>query len=82
MVIVANAIVDEDAVVVEFGDAAFTDAAVLGASGFEVVACFAVLAGMENCPVVRVEGHLLRMIGWCYVTRIGGCREVEKYIWE
>lgn len=62
-VAVANAGVDEDAVVVSAGDAAFANRTVLGAGGLEVLAGCAGDCGVKVGVVVGVEGHVMRMGG-------------------
>ena len=56
LVVVAHAVVDEDAVVVEFGNASLADATVFGACRFEEAAGVAALARVEDGEVVGVEG--------------------------
>lgn len=48
LVLVADAAVDEDAVVIEFCDAALADAAVLGTGRLDEVARAAFLSGVED----------------------------------
>lgn len=59
MVAVANAEVDEDAVVVGLGDAALAEAAVLGARRLEELARLAVATRVEDGMVIRVQGHVV-----------------------
>lgn len=82
LVAVADAAVDEDAVVVELGDAALADAAVLGTRRFQETAGPAVLAREEDGVVVGIEGHVVGVVLWGDVSRVGHDGEVEEEVRE
>ena len=73
LVFVADAVVDEDAMVVEFRYAVFTDATMLRAGGFEEFASTTGLAGVENGEVVRVESHCVGVIRSGDISGVCGC---------
>jgi len=73
VVAVADALVDEDAVVVVAADALFADVAVLGARGLEEAAGAAFVARLEDGEVVGVELHVVGMVGVGDVARVGEC---------
>ena len=82
VVSISHAVVDEDAVVIEFRDAGFANAAVFGAGGFEEVASVTGVAGVEYRKVVRIERHGLVVCFWGDVTRISVCCKIEKQVGE
>lgn len=77
----ADAVVDEDAVVVGPRDAVLADGAVLGPGGLQEAAGAAVGARVEQGVVVGVLGHLLLVVLGRDVARVGHDREVEEDIW-
>ena len=78
----ADAVVDEDAVVVSFGDAAFADGAVLGAGRLEEAAGRAVRAWVEEGEVVGVARHLGDVVLWGDEAGVGEGGQVEEDIGE
>lgn len=70
LVSVADAVVDEDAVVVHFGYAVFAYTAMFRAGGFQEFAGLAFLAWVEDSEIVGVERHLMRMIFRSDVARV------------
>lgn len=81
-VAVADAGVDEDAVVVGAGDAAFAEGTVFRTGRLVVAASGTGDGGMIVDMVVGVEVHVGVVIGGCDETRIGRPSEVEKYVRE
>ena len=79
---VADARVDEDAVVVGAGDAALADVAVLGARRLDDVAGAADTARMKEGPVIWVEGHVVCEVVLGDVARIRSTSQVKEQIWE
>lgn len=80
VVAVADARVDEDAVVVRPRHALLADAAVLGARGLEEAAGPALVARVEERVVVGVEAHVVRVVLPRDVARVAGAAEVEKRV--
>lgn len=80
VVAVSDALVDEDAVVVQPADAALADVAMLGARGLEKPACAALLAGLVDGEVIRVEVHVVGVVVVCDVPRVAGCGQVEENV--
>lgn len=80
VVLVADAEVDEDAVVVGLGDAALADAAVLGAGGLEQLARLAVPARVEEGVVVGVQRHVVGVRLGCDEAWVRCAAEVEKEV--
>lgn len=72
LVFVAYAVVDEDAVMVDFRDAMFADATVLRAGRFEEFACVAGLTWMEDGEVVGVQRHGMGVVGLGNVAGVCG----------
>lgn len=80
MIAVANAEVDEDAMVVGLGDAALAEATVLGARWLEELARLAVAARVEDGVVIRVQGHVVSVCLGCYEARVAVTGEVKESI--
>jgi len=77
-VAVADAAVDEDAVVVGAGDAAVAEGAVLAARGFGEVAGAAGDGGVIVYVVVGVQRHVLGVSEGSDEAGVGGGREVKE----
>lgn len=77
-VAVADAAVDEDAVVVGAGDAAVAEGAVLAARGFGEVAGAAGDGGVVVDVVVGVQRHVLGVGEGSDEAGVGGGREVKE----
>jgi len=82
VVSVADALVQEDAVVVHLGDAAFADGAVLRAGGLEEAAGPAFRARAEEGVVVRVELHVVGVVLGRDVPWVAEGRVVEEEVGE
>lgn len=80
LVPVPDAVVNEDAVVVEPGDAALADGAVLGPRRLQQVAGPAFLARVEDGEIVGVKGHVVRVRLRRDDARVAECRQVQKYV--
>ena len=78
----ADAVVDEDAVVVKLADAALADAAVLGAGRLEEPAGAALGAGVEDGEVEGVPRHLARVVSRGDEARVAEGGEVEEEVRE
>jgi hypothetical protein len=80
VIAVANARVDEDAVMISPGDAALTHIAVLGPRGLEEPTGAAFISGVEESVIIRVERHVVSMILAGNVARVCGAGEVEEHV--
>lgn len=76
MVSVTDTAIDEYAMVIAPGNAAFTHTAVLGSSRLWKLACCTDLAGVKYGMIVRVQSHVFRMILGGYEARIGICGKI------
>ena len=74
MVPVADAVVDEDAVVVHLVHAVSADGAVFAAGGLQQPAGATRLPGAEQREVIRVMGHPPRVGDRGHSTRVGSRR--------
>lgn len=81
VVTVANTIVDKDAMVVCFSDTAFANAAVFRSSWFEMMTGITGLARMEDGVIIRIQGHVVSMVLWTYVSRICICSKIKECVW-
>lgn len=80
VVAVAHTRVDEDAVMIGPGDAAFTDVAVLGSRGLQEPTGAAFVAGVEESVVIGIERHVVCMILAGDVPWICGAGEIEEHV--
>lgn len=80
VVAVAHTRVDEDAVMIGPGDAAFTDIAVLGPSGLQEPTCAAFIARVEEGVVIGIERHVVRMILAGDVPWVCGAGEIQEHV--
>jgi hypothetical protein len=55
LVLISDTVVDEDAVVIEFGNAIFANATVLGPCWFQQLTGSACLTWVEDRVIVRIE---------------------------
>lgn len=76
----ADAVVDEDAVVIGLCDAVLADAAVLGAGGLEQLTGAAVGARVEQGEVEGVLGHLELVVRRRDVARVAGGGQPEEEV--
>lgn len=80
MVSITNTVVDEYAVVVEFGYATFAYTAMFRTGRFQKVAGTAQLTWMINCEIIRIQSHLLWVVCCRDIARVGGGSCVKENV--
>lgn len=75
---IADARVDEDAMVVCLGNTSLTDTAMLGPSGFQDLTRSTVLSWVKEGMVVRVQREVIGEVVGADVSWIGGAGEIEE----
>lgn len=73
LISIANTVVDENAMVVEFSYTVFAYAAMFGSCGLQQVTGVTLLARMEDREIIRVQAHLVSVVFWSDIARIGYC---------